>query len=120
MSQLWGCDVITFAMSQLSVCDITSYCTCVYLVVGLNKHDIMDVQHYISKTKGAQFRQGDSSEAWYIVLLKNKSLKEFPSELKKSLVDNSYSSKGNTIQSSLSIFHAWLECQWPNTKIGLI
>ena len=51
-----------FVMSQL--CDITVICsTCVYLMVGLNKHYIMDVQHYISKMKGAQFRQGDSSEA---------------------------------------------------------
>ena len=41
-------------------------------MVGLNKHNIMDVQHYKNKMKGAQFRQADSSEAWYIVLLKNK------------------------------------------------
>ena len=40
-------------------------------MVGLNQHNRMDVQHYISKMKGAQFRQGDS-EVWYIVLLKNK------------------------------------------------
>ena len=58
-------------------------------MVGLTKHNIMEVQHYISKMKGAEFCQRDSSEAWYLVLLKNKLFEEFPSKLKKSLVDNS-------------------------------
>ena len=45
-----------FVMSQLSVCDITFiYCTCVYFMVGLNKHNVMDVQHYISKMKVHSF-----------------------------------------------------------------
>ena len=47
------CDVIMFVMSQHCVCDITVCCTSVCVMASLNKHNTIDVQHFISKMKGA-------------------------------------------------------------------
>ena len=65
-------------MSQYCVCDITVCCTCVFVMERLHEHNIMDVQHYISKIKSAQFRRRDSSEAEYLVPLNNRLINEFP------------------------------------------